>query len=1126
MADWDSSASYDAGVIISWNNRFWRSTRPVKGSLFAMFAKGDVPGQSNAWLDLGPAPTIVRGAIPGSIRQSPIAATVASPSVTRSPLTSPVATRVPMATVPSLAVRSPLTRPQALSSGNIAATMRSPLTQKASQADKGKLNAAAAHAQNTAKKLARFLPRASSKLQSSATKATQKATQIKGVAADTGGHEAPAGGIPTGMTPEALATEFFMVQQDLAALTAALEALATLGDTADWVYSTMVQYPATQQSGQAFLNQVDSFMASNDPDDSMTNRGIPSQAAALNSQGQSWLSQNSAGSTAAAAAAAANAAQAAADYGSSGGGGGGDSGDSGMSAAAAPEDEEEFPAMEDPLADRDEGASINDGYSYDDNSGLGEADARYSVDSESEDFQATTDPFLSNEDEDSSFSAREEVSGEHIPSVDEFWFQNPQWTNLSTTYKPRGVAGRTYTPGAGAASGLSSAQQRLSDIQSQQASFQQGYNPLATSGMPVAQNRGLFAAALANAQNPQLQQYDSSDDDSMFGIHKGATMSNFLDEIFGVPGVTFQRRPVPPRAGFKPVQTPHGTTRTALVTTKQKSTPSGNAATVANARAAGQRAVATAGKLQAALSKSTSIHGVTGRAPLRRPVPVKRPVGGPARHYTKAQVQKIIKDVKAVGQDTMKRADKHQSAVSANVKRITSGVANLRRTLGSKVTAIHGACSENEMQAIIGVCTVFGDDVTYSSFTPASGGSATPMTGYPTDPATGLPIDPATGYPIDPNSGYSSMPTGTAPVGDPSAGAPDYGLGDAPTADSVKLQPGVDYIPDPGMESDANRYNALPLGGVIYDGSTASKNNHGMIGSRNLFSEYGGGGDGYFFGDHGWQKRRGGDWDDLDPQWQSMNPDTLAAIQTDSIKQGWGPLVGNPSKRNSPEADTGRPWMQGLRYNEADGSFFWYRDKAPGWATLNDDQVRLSQAITDYKAAVSAAAAEAAANAAQAILDQQQADALTKQQAAEDAAQQHQITQDQAQAQSEADIQAKADDIAARQQQSADESSIRQAQAQAEIDRAAQQQAFDQQVSLVQQGILPPEALLSQGGGGDDGGEGGPMVDEEGFPVGDQYDAEGFPIGPTYNPLGDDNSEYSPTMLQGHPLYMRPLDQR
>jgi pyruvate/2-oxoglutarate dehydrogenase complex dihydrolipoamide acyltransferase (E2) component len=320
------------------------------------------------------------------------------------------------------------------------------------------------------------------------------------------------------------------------------------------------------------------------------------------------------------------------------------------------------------------------------------------------------------------------------------------------------------------------------------------------------------------------------------------------------------------------------------------------------------------------------------------------------------------------------------------------------------------------------------------------------------------------------------------------------------------------------METDANRYTALPLGGVIYDGSTASKNNHNMIGSKNVFSEYGGGGDGYFFGDHGWQKRRGGDWDDLDPQFQSMNPDTLAAIEADSIKQGWGPLVGNPSKKNSPEADTGRPWMQGLRYNEADGSFFWYRDKAPGWATLNDDQVRLSQAITDYKAAVSAAAAEAAANAAQAILDQQQADALAKQQAAEDVAQQHQITQDQAQAQSEADIQSKADEVAARQQQAADESSIRQAQAQAEIDRAAQQQAFDQQVSLVQQGILPPEALVSPGGEGGDGG-----FDDEGFPVGDQFDAEGFPVGPTYNPLAEAGDEDS---VFGHPLYMRPLDQR
>lgn len=390
-------------------------------------------------------------------------------------------------------------------------------------------------------------------------------------------------------------------------------------------------------------------------------------------------------------------------------------------------------------------------------------------------------------------------------------------------------------------------------------------------------------------------------------------------------------------------------------------------------------------------------------------------------------------------------------------------------------------------------------------------GAVDPTTGLPyaqtgIDPTTGLPYSSAypasTGmYPVDPNNppdpnnpGYlmNGMPdmnyqsTGATldPSMDPSQ---NYGLGPPPTV-APPLQAGVDFDPYPGDDTAfVNPYSSsatpsipgaipTPVGLVYYDGSrpmpwqgvgslTRFHYNLGDQTDGHYDSGYQWGGgdpsimDGWYWWWHG--ATHGTEYKHDEPG-GATNGESILDRTNNSIQRNWGPLVGNPGGST--------PWTSGLLLDvdgtgvsaasgsdqsasSGLGAWFWYRDKAPAWATAADDMARLNQAVLDYKAAYAAAAAAAAQQAAQDKLDQQQAAAMAKQQALEDAQAQHQSDL----ASIQADSQAQQADLASYQAQAQQE----------QLDVQERQQALDYYKAHPEQLY----AAQDQGGGG--GGRGG-----------------------------------------------------
>lgn len=298
------------------------------------------------------------------------------------------------------------------------------------------------------------------------------------------------------------------------------------------------------------------------------------------------------------------------------------------------------------------------------------------------------------------------------------------------------------------------------------------------------------------------------------------------------------------------------------------------------------------------------------------------------------------------------------------------------------------------------------------------------MPGY--DPTT----DPTAGGADDPNGG-GALPPSTPSTVSPVAGPPDYGAGPTPTPDTVAPQPGIDYVAssalgpsdwaqfytsDPsGVLPNGSLGTPVPLGAIYFDGSRPLA--FRAVGNATCFygtlpggaMPKGGPGSGYE-----WHGSGGFDWAlvlqgsgggyDGGKNYDKVNNPDLAMI-SESQKNGWGPLVGNPQL----------PEMDGLRLDVAKMAFFWPYDMAPSWAQAPVRQAAFNAAVVAWKAAQTAGQADYVAAQLQDKLDAQTAADNARKQAQQDlqlAQQQQVFDQQQQQAQAALDLQSQQDDEA------------------------------------------------------------------------------------------------------------------
>lgn len=450
-------------------------------------------------------------------------------------------------------------------------------------------------------------------------------------------------------------------------------------------------------------------------------------------------------------------------------------------------------------------------------------------------------------------------------------------------------------------------------------------------------------------------------------------------------------RTIKPRAGFVMKTSPAGKKYTALVVNKPQH--GNHQASIKNARDAGKRAIAVGDKVLRSLSSvKTKVHGAVS--------PHK------AAHHalTAAQLKKLGERAKKAGQEAVSRADKHANLINTLDAHAKSAQQSSAARMGFKGTAIHGLEYDYDTAVLGTMCDMLGQDVATDASTESVADALSPQ--------------------------------------------PTYGLGPAPTT-APALQAGADYAPDPGPSGDRTVYSSdgsvpgapLPVGYVYYDGSRGYPRDH--FGSYNRYYGPGAGsangGSGFYLSDtgDGWVGRvkpneTGADYEDG----RNVPVDTLIQNTLNPYHDrfghilDFGPLVAAPGD-----------WSDGLRFDMATKQWFWYRDKAPAWATASDDQARLNQAILDYKAQVAAAAADAAAAAAQDKLDADQAAALAKQQALEDAATARRQDQEQTEAQHQAALQDVADQQASQAQAREDERQAAADQRQAELEASMYERA-------------------------------------------------------------------------------------
>lgn len=521
-------------------------------------------------------------------------------------------------------------------------------------------------------------------------------------------------------------------------------------------------------------------------------------------------------------------------------------------------------------------------------------------------------------------------------------------------------------------------------------------------------------------------------------------------EIFGgsyergldILGAVVAKPVAPPRVQFFHKPTPAGNKAISMATNKPKKGDS--AGSIRNAKDAGSRAVKVGTNLLNAIAKGAVKPPVKASVAMARTA-VRGVVAKAKPHVrlTPAQIKKIAETAVKSGKEVLQHADKHGQVVVADKNRVESGAKAFTAKTTPHGTSIHGEGDDilGALAQIHGAfaASVLGDDATAAMVVDASM-AATDASMTPTDSAAAL---------------Y------TPPVLTPPNGIP-------------VLVPNVDFVPGPPIETDSTQYTSLPLGAIYFDGSVSpqkfsirSFNSYinGRQGQQNCFLSSGD-------ADGHWGVAEGG--------WEGNANDSITAnkfgtsassgapdINRASVAKGWGPLVG-AIEQNSP--------FHGLRYDSTANKYFWFYDQAPAAFKAPGDNLRLQQAMLDYKAAQTAADADAAAAAAQDQLDADTAKAQTRQdaldaaqlakdsaaQAAQDAITQRQQEQQDAAASRQADVDIK-------QVQAQAEIDQKAAMAQAEADRAAAASQAEADFRIMQM-QAEAEARYAPQGGGDGGG--------------------------------------------------------
>lgn len=591
-----------------------------------------------------------------------------------------------------------------------------------------------------------------------------------------------------------------------------------------------------------------------------------------------------------------------------------------------------------------------------------------------------------------------------------------------------------------------------------------------------------------------------------------------------------KQQAVTPRAQFVKKSTAGGKQIVSLMTNKTKS----HKKTIANARDVAKRAVSVGTKLGRAVAKgkvkpvsktgATRVRGVDdevfyGVIPAKKPSLFGKKAKGIrpklAKRLSPAQLKKLSAITVKAGKDLAAYAAKHDKMLNAALKKENSAKEATRRKLGGKnlkATRVRGDEFDAEADEIIfgaefDVC--FGDvieqavaDEMVNAIDDVAGDNG--IVSYSDPQPIGTPAAPPSnpGYGAsDPGAGYD--------VSTLDANDPNWGFGPMPTMESIGPP---EFTPDPGLDVYWDTKGAgLPEGAIIAPSDKVSAKE--SVGSRDFFKR----GEGLWWQGEHWNGRWGG-WDGVlsdfgssgadggetegskrawtwltnkaramaDSPHAAINPKALVAnltvadLNEMSQAAGWGPLVSNP---RGPD--------KGLRYDPAGDQWYWFWNAAPKDAQAPGEQLRLAQAINEWKMNVATAKTDAAAQAIQDQIDAEEARAIERQNMLEDAALARQQEQEAAQAMHDADVQALADEAAARQEQMVLDRDLQAEAALAEIERANRQQEFEQDMAL--EAALAPQDPATDGGQAADVAE--QFVEETLSPEGDEgFEMEDLPI--------------------------------
>lgn len=493
----------------------------------------------------------------------------------------------------------------------------------------------------------------------------------------------------------------------------------------------------------------------------------------------------------------------------------------------------------------------------------------------------------------------------------------------------------------------------------------------------------------------------------------------------------------------------------------------------ARAQDVGKKIADKAVKMQKA--PATRVHGVVGR-----PTPV-TPAKAARAQMSAAQLAKLAAQTIDAGKKLDTHSGKYAKQIVAETNRVRAGEKRAQQAtkVAPAATRVRGVdvLGHDEFDLLDAELTAATTDLD--------------LVGAPTDPdplhpgylIDGSP-DPAAGGGSAPSGGTTWTPGGMAAT---LPGPPDFGAGPPPTPDTTKPQPFIDFLPDPYPNGDDPTFydcptdDSLPLGAVVFDGSRPI--GHMDLGSYTVFfgqlpgsgEPKGGRNSGFsIHGDGKWWlelKGPGGGYNG------GHNYDTVSvpngAMQYESQKNGWGPLMGNP-QHYEPASDSWQPgnMFKGLRFSPSGPSgprWFWYWDMAPDWAKQGVLQSFLNDAITTYKAALVAGQTDYANAIAQDKLDANDAAQIAREQAKVDAdtvRRQQQADQQQAEFEQK-QLQTETGFDNAYQQQILQQNEQR-----------AQYQAQMEQLQLQYMQQHPELAFPAYGGGGED--EGGGFAPEGG----------------------------------------------